>query len=184
MFSEHGDVSHCRGHASVWGGYSLSRPTSCLHLAEASSAHFIHMGRFRLSWSGSFLGFLDRCHFFILGAVPSVGGPFCLRPILLEITFFKVRKAFFVFRNSLLFVSLLCSRRSVEVSGRFGASIKATLLLDFFYLCLPMGSSMRRSIRLVHMGSPAIGADPPRIPSAGVKRLFMMMPISSPRQLL
>jgi hypothetical protein len=103
---------------------------------------------------------------------------------LLEITFFKVRKAFFVFRNSLLFVSLLCSRRSVEVSGRFGASIKATLLLDFFYLCLAMGSSMRRSIRLVHMGSPAIGADPPRIPSAGVKRLFMMMPISSPQQLL
>jgi hypothetical protein len=107
-----------------------------------------------------------------------------LRPILLEITFFKVRKAFFVFRNSLLFVSLLGSRRSVEVSVRFGASIKATLLLDFFYLCLAMGSSMRRSIRLVHMGSPAIGADPPRIPSAGVKRLFMMMPISSPRQLL
>ena len=95
-----------------------------------------------------------------------------------------VRKAFFVFWNSLLFVSLLCSSSSVEVSGRFGASIKATLLLDFFYLCLAMGSSMRRSIRLVHMGSPAIGADPPRIPSAGVKQLFMMMPISSPRQLL
>lgn len=148
-----------------------------------------------MSWIVVILSILGAMFFFLeprddfVSSIPAVGRILGVLNLVLEDSsdFFEilgVRKAFFVFRNSLLFVSLLCSRRSVEVSGRFGASIKATLLLDFFYLCLAMGSSMRRSIRLVHMGSPAIGADPPRIPSAGVKRLFMMMPISSPRQLL
>ena len=52
---EHGDVSHLEG-MPQYGGVILRYVLRLACPAEASSAHFIHMGRFRLScWSGPVL---------------------------------------------------------------------------------------------------------------------------------
>ena len=45
---EHGDVSHLEG-MPQYGGAILRHVLRLACPAEASSAHFIHMGRFRLS---------------------------------------------------------------------------------------------------------------------------------------
>jgi len=45
---EHGDVSHLEG-MPQYGGVILRHVLRLACPAEASSAHFIHMGRFRLS---------------------------------------------------------------------------------------------------------------------------------------
>ena len=124
---EHGDVSHLEGMPREGGYVTFCHVYIFLAISQRQVQRVsIHMRRFRLSWSGSFLGFLDRCHFFHSWSCSK-----CWRPILPEITFSRS------VRSLLDNVALVLLSRSYRFSGSkdpplLGSRISSSKVLSFF----------------------------------------------------